>query len=114
MIERPDREAACRWLLSVLVVLLVLGHLCDLEAFADLADHHASPAAGHTDELLSPCEPAPATSAPTLAQAWAALAASGDLPRAPAGLARVPRRFETAAWLVDRPPLFLLHASFLI
>jgi hypothetical protein len=106
-------RAAWRWLLSLLVVLLVLGHLCDLEAFAALADHHASPAADHTDELLSPCEPAPATST-TPAHVWTALAVSGDVPRAASAPAQVSRRAETSVRLGHRPPLFLLHASFLI
>jgi hypothetical protein len=109
-----DRRAVCRGLLSLLVVLLVLGHLCDLEAFADLADHHhPNTAAGHT-ELLSACDPAPAASSPTPAQVWTALAASGDVPGTAAGPARAPRRSETFTRLVDRPPLFLLHASFLL
>jgi hypothetical protein len=107
-------RAAWRWLLSLLVVLLVLGHLCDLEAFADLADHHASPAAGHTDELLSPCDPAPATSSPTPAQVWTVLAASDDVPMVAPGPAPPSRRSQISARLADRPRLFLLHASFLI
>ena len=110
-----DRRAVCRGLLSLLVVLLVLGHLCDLEAFADVADHHhANTAAGDTDELLSACDPAPAASSPTPAQVLAALAVPGDLPRAAAPRAQASRRSETSARLVDRPPLFLLYASFLI
>jgi hypothetical protein len=107
-------RAAWRWFPSLLVVLLVLGHLCDLETLANLPDHHADTAAGHAGELVSTCDPAPATSSPTSARVWTALDVSGSLPRVAAGSARVSRHSESSARLVDRPPLFLLHASFLI
>lgn len=113
MVALVYRGAAWRWLLPLLVVLLVLGHVCDLEAFAELADHHATATGGHTDELLSTCDAAPATpsSAPTLV--WVALDVLASLPTVGAAPVREHRPSETSSRVVHRPPLFLLHASLL-
>ncbi len=97
----------------MLVVLLVLGHVCDLAAFADLDAHH--PVDGHADELLGPCDAVPATSSPGHAQVWAPLERAMALPVA--GVVpdrRVVSFIEEPATLAGRPPLFLLYASLLI
>jgi hypothetical protein len=97
----------------MLVVLLVLGHVCDLAAFAHLDAHHA--ADGHADEQLGPCEAVPVTSSPGHTQVWAPLESAMALPVA--GVVpdrRVVSFSEDPATLADRPPLFLLYASLLI
>ena len=97
----------------MLVLLLVLGHVCDLAAFADLDAHHSVD--GHSDEQWSSCDAAPATSSPGHARVWTALEIAAPFPAADSAPAHRPARFpEDSAALVDRPPLFLLYASLLI
>lgn len=110
-----DRGQAFRWLLPVLVALLALGHVCDLSAFAPLDTHHHHPAEGHDDELVTSCHAVPATSSSGRSQVWA----SPDIAPARSVVEAPPAR--SATWslkdlvtLIERPPLFLLHASFLI
>jgi hypothetical protein len=49
-----------RWLVPMLAFLLVLGHACDLPAFADLVLHDTAaahhPAGDHADENLISCD----------------------------------------------------------
>ena len=106
----------------MLVVLLVLGHACELPAYADLvgsshaADepHHSSDG-HHPGERLDSCDTVGVTSSPGHLEQGAALEVTVALPAdelAPARL--VARSFESPARLIVRPPLFLLHASLLI
>ncbi len=54
MVRYARAAASPRWLLPALVVLLVLGHACDLPAYAALISDHATmlyqPADSHHDE----------------------------------------------------------------
>lgn len=97
----------------MLVALLVLGHVCELGAFAKLDAHH--PVDSHADEQLSSCDAVPATSSPGHAQVCTTPGIALTLPAASsAPTHRAARFFVDPTPLVDRPPLFLLHASLLI
>ena len=110
-----------RWVLPVLVALLVLGHACELPAYAELISHHGDvpnrPApAGHEDgddhELtcdatIVTAAKTPSKSAPVLTAMLPALGPSSVVPPAPALPART-------AKIATGPPLFLLLSSLLI
>lgn len=120
MLRRRRVVPAPRWLLPILALVLVLGHVCELPAYADLvASPHPAHGSGHaSDHAHDPqvsCDPVDA------------LARSGWIPVGPeAGtppvvlsaesLAPLPiaAALEDAKRLRSRPPLFLLHASPLI
>jgi len=108
-----DRLPATRWLLPILVVVLVLSHVCELPAYVELASHHATEA--NADEQLSSCDAVPATSSPGHGPVWAppdmAFALAVVDPTPVCGAAR---SFEDPVRLIERLPLFLLHASLLI
>ena len=113
--------SARRWALPILVLLLVLGHACELPAYADLVgtshaaeeSHHAGDG-HHGDELTLSCDPTSATSVPGQPQVVAPefLVVSPVDDPAPARMAA--RSFEGPLKFAGRPPLFLLHASLLI
>src|SRR5918996_1241656 len=112
------RVPAARWLLSFLVVMLVLGHVCELPAYVELASHHHSPE-GPADEQLSSCDAVTATSNSghyqVHYQVWTGLDMAVALPvidAAPVG--RTLQSVEDPARLPSRLPLFLLHAALLI
>lgn len=112
---------ARRWALPVLVVLLVLGHACELPAYADLIgtshaareSHHAGDG-HHGDEPTLSCEPTSATSIPGQPQVVAPefFVVSPVDDATPARM--VARSFEGPLKFAVRPSLFLLHASLLI
>jgi hypothetical protein len=113
MTPLTDRRPAGRWLLLMLVVLVVLGHVCDLAAFADLDAHH--PVDSHADEQVSSCDAVPATSSSGHTQVWAPPDIVLALPVAdPTPARRAAWSFEDPVRLIERLPLFLLHASLLI
>lgn len=98
----------------MLVVVLVLGHVCDVSALGHSDAHHAGE--GQAGQALSPCDPAPAASSSGQAGSPWTEGAQEALPR-PA--AAEPDReagitIAPAATPVPRPPLFLLHAALLI
>ena len=114
--------SARRWVLPVVVMLLVLGHACELPAYVDLVgsfhaaeESHHSGDGHHTGEQELSCDAVSATSSPGSLQVNAALSVS-LAPRvddpAPARIAV--RSFEGPAKFAVRPPLYLLHASLLI
>jgi hypothetical protein len=108
-----DRLPATRWLLPILVVILVLGHVCELPAYVELASHHA--AEGNADEQLSSCDAVTATPSSGHSLVWTGLDIAVALPiigASPVGRTR--QSFEDPAKLPSRLPLFLLHASLLI
>lgn len=108
-----DRLPATRWLLPMLVVLLVLGHVCELPAYVELASHHS--AEGSADEQLSSCDAVTVTSSSGHSEVWTGLDMAMALPIIDVSpVRRTPRSFEDPAKLPSRLPLFLLHASFLI
>lgn len=108
-----DRSRATRWLLPLLVVILVLGHVCELPAYVELASHHS--AEGNADEQLGSCDAVPATSSPGHAPVWAPPDVALALPVLdPTPARRAAWSFEDPVRLIERLPLFLLHASLLI
>jgi hypothetical protein len=122
MVDFVERWSARRWVLPVLVMLLVLGHACELPAYADVVgsshtageSHHAGDG-HHTGEQALSCDLATATSSPGHFQVTAApeisVVSQVDDP-APARV--VAGSFEGPARFAVRAPLFLLHASLLI
>jgi hypothetical protein len=96
----------------MLVGLLLLGHVCDLSAFAPVDAHHSVDHHGDGHEQISSCDTMPATPSPVHAHVWTVLDLGPAVQMPPARLAARP--VDRPASLADRPPLFLLHASLLI
>lgn len=110
-----------RWLLSALVLLLVLGHVCELPAYAGTLSqpgaeaHHGDHHAGHhANPSQISCEvidavantgPSQAAYVDLTGPASVATLAPNERPSAPAKHSDVLR---------SRPPLFVLHAALLI
>jgi hypothetical protein len=121
MIPSVERWCTRRWTLPILVLLLVLGHACELPAYAELVgsthgageSHHAGDG-HHGDEQSLFCDPAPATPAPNHPNVAAVPEMSVVSQIDDAAPARVVARFFEGAKFAGRPPLFLLHASLLI
>jgi hypothetical protein len=106
----------------ILALLLVLGHVCDLPAYAGVVSishtaeesHHAADG-HHGDEQAVSCDPTTAASSPSQPQVAAAPAFLVVSPVNDSVRARmVARIFEGPPKFSIRPPLFLLHASLLI
>ena len=109
-------------MLPVIVLLLVLGHACELPAYADVVgashtaeeSHHAGDG-HHGEEQTLSCDPTSVTSTTGQPQVAAApeisvLSQVND----PAPARTVGRSFEGPPKFALRPPLFLLYASLLI
>jgi len=108
-----DRLPGTRWLLAILVVILVFGHVCELPAYVELASHHS--AEDNADEQLSSCDAVTATSSSSHSQVWTGLDVAPALQVVDAAPLRgTPQSFEGPERLQSRRPLFLLHASLLI
>ena len=108
-----DRLPATHWVLPLLVVMLVLGHVCELPAYVELVSHHL--AEGNADEQLSSCDAVTATSLSGHSQVWTGLDVAPALQLVNAApTRRMLQSFEDPANLPSRLPLFLLHASLLI
>lgn len=100
-------------MLPVLVVLLILGHVCELRAYVELVSHHAAEGSG--DEQLSSCDAVTVTSSSGHSQVWTGFDMAVALPIIDASpVRRTLQCFEDPAKLPSRLPLFLLHASLLI
>jgi hypothetical protein len=122
MIHRNRLLPIPRWLLPLLVLFLVIGHVCELPAYADLAvsshptgDDHRHAADHHTDTSEISCDAVDVLSSTGSAHARPILDVTEALPVA----SPVPVRFVTSSLddskrLASRPPLFLLYASLLI
>ena len=105
----------------MLVVVLVLGHVCELPAYAGLVISPHSTAGrsadGHGHESEMSCDPVDAVSnttpvqmmGPVLGFAQALPATSPD-----PGWLVTPSSIERSTRLPSRPPLFVLYASLLI
>jgi hypothetical protein len=122
MVSFVARSSARRWVLPLLVLLLVLGHACELPAYADVVgtsqtaeESHPSNDGHHAGEQGLSCDAVSATSIPGHPRVAAALEIS-VMPQVndPAPPRMVARTFEGPPKFAARPPLFLLHASFLI
>ena len=108
-----------RWLVPTLAFLLVLGHACELPAFADLLSHSAEDshhsADHHADENLISCDAIGLPSSPGYLQVGPSLDVAVAFPVArPVPLRLIISSSVDSKRLPSRPPLFLLYASFLI
>jgi hypothetical protein len=113
MLNFLHRVPAARWLLPVLVVILFVGHVCELPAHAGLVSHHADESNGA--EQLSSCDAVTATASSGHSQVWAGLDMAVAVPVIGASpVRRTLQSFEDPAKVPGRLPLFLLHASLLI
>jgi hypothetical protein len=110
---------ASRCLVPILAFLLVLGHACELPAFADLMSHAAEDAHHsadhHADEDLISCDAVGLPSSAGYLQVGPSVEGAVALPVARS----VPVRLlisssDDSNRLPSRPPLFLLYASLLI
>ena len=108
-----------RWLVPTLAFLLVLGHACELPAFADLVlhatedVHHA--ADNHADEDLISCDAVGLPSSAGYLQMGPSLDVAVALPVArPFPVRLIISSPKDSNRLPSRPPLFLLYASLLI
>lgn len=116
-----DRPQSARWLLTLMVVLLVLGHVCELPAYAGLviapysSEGRSGDGHGHEPEMA--CDPVDAVSNTTPVQVMnpvletvQALPATGPF----SGRLVTPSSIERSTRRPSRPPLFVLYASLLI
>ena len=121
MLRRNRTQSTHRWLLTVLVTLLVSGHVCELPAYADLVipahSTEGRSADGHGHEPEMSCDPVEAVSNTTSVRVMGpVLEIARALPVAsavPAWLVTLPS-IESSTRLPSRPPLFVLYASLLI
>ena len=121
MIDIRLRWSSRHWVLPFLVTLLVLGHVCDLAAFVDIAssdatgESHRSNDGHHAGEQALSCEPATAIAGSEHPVVAAPLEISTrPRPHDPAAHRTIGRFFADPAKPPARQPLFLLHASLLI
>ena len=113
------RLTSAPWLVATLVTLLVLGHACELPAFADLATHATESAHQstdhHSDETRIECDAVGVPSSSVCFRMGPGLDSVGMVAAAgPVALRPVAAVPPDSTRLSCRPPLFLLHASLLI
>jgi hypothetical protein len=107
------------WLVPMLAFFLVLGHACELPAFAELLSHatedaHHS-ADHHADENQISCDAVGLPSSTAYLQVSPSLDVAEALPLArPFPVRVIISSSEDSKRLPSRPPLFLLYASLLI
>jgi len=121
MVHRDRSVLAPRWLLPILALLLVLGHACELRAYADIVmSPHLTEGAGHAaddhgHEPQISCDPVDILSSTGFAQVGPDLGAAQVVPLAsPVPVRLLTASLEDAKRLASKPPLFLLYASLLI
>ncbi len=121
MVKRDGSQSRPRWLLTVMVALLVLGHVCELPAYAALvvAPHSTEgrSADGHGHEAEMSCDPVDAVSNTTPVQAMGPVLATVQILPAPCvvpGGLNASSSIERSTRRQSRPPLFVLYASLLI
>jgi hypothetical protein len=121
MLHRNGPQSAPRWLLTIMVVLLVLGHVCELPAFAGLViEAHSTEgrsAHGHGHEAEMSCDPVDAVSNTPLVQMMGPvleIAQADPVTSSVPGWLVTPSSIERSTRLPSRAPLFLLYASLLI
>jgi hypothetical protein len=121
MVHRDRFVPAPRWLLPLLALLLVLGHACELPAYADLViSPHLPEGAGHAadDHAHEPqmsCDPVDVLASSGSLQVGPNLGAAQAVPLAsPVPVRLLTVSLEGSKRLPSRPPLFLLYASLLI
>ena len=121
MIRRDRPQSVPRWLLTTMVALLLLGHVCELPAYAGLvlplhsAEGRSTDGHGHEPEMS--CDPADAVSNTTpvrvmgpVLETVQVLPATSPVP----GWVITPSSIERSTRRPSRPPLFVLYASLLI
>lgn len=121
MLYRNGFRSAPRWLLTAMVAFLVLGHVCELPAFAGLVVSLHSPegrsADGHGHEPEMSCDPVDAVSNTTSVRIMGPVLeiakADSVISSVPSGLV-TPASIQPSVRRPSRPPLFLLYASLLI
>jgi hypothetical protein len=106
-------------LVPMLVLLLVLGHACELPAYAELASHADEDARhsahDHADENLISCDGVAVPSNTGYLQVGPGLDVTQALPVAsPVPVRLVTSSLQDPRRLPSRPSLFLLYASLLI
>lgn len=121
MVHRDRFVPAPRWLLPILALLLVLGHACELPAYADLVmSPHLTEGADHAahDQAHEPqisCDPVDVLASTGSVQVGPALRAAQVVSLGnPLPVRLVTASLEDSKRQASRPPLFLLHASLLI
>jgi len=122
MVHKDCPRAAPRWLLTIMATLLVLGHACELPAYADLVvplNLTDSPSAdGHGHEAEISCDAVDAVSNTTspvqVMGPLLELAQALPIASPVSSWLVTPSSIESSARLPSRPPLFVLHASLLI
>jgi hypothetical protein len=121
MFHRDSAQSAPRWLLTIMVALLVFGHVCELPAYAGLVipphSTEGRSADGHGHEPEMSCDPVDAVSNTTPVQAVGpVLTFAHALPATSPVLGSLVTRssIERSTRLPSRPPLFVLYASLLI
>jgi hypothetical protein len=122
MIHGRHPRTGYRWLLTIMATLLVLGHVCELPAYADLVSpwHSTDDAStdSHEHEAELSCDPVNAVSNTSslvqvrgpLLEITQALPVVSSVPGWLATLSSI----ENSTRLPSRPPLFVLYASLLI
>lgn len=119
--KRDDSQSSPRWLLTMLVALLMLGHVCELPAYAGLviAPHSTEgrSADGHGHEAEMSCDPVDAVSNTTPVQAMGPFLGTFQILPVPClvpGWLNASSSIEPSTRRPSRPPLFVLYASLLI
>src|SRR5262245_42746103 len=107
-----------RWLLPVLTLLVVLGHVCELPAYLDLvvSSHHhegvGHAAHSHGQESLLSCDPVDVLASTVSVEVSPALDAAHVAPlRGHLRSRLVAATVEDSTRLCSRLSLFLLHSS---
>jgi hypothetical protein len=122
MVHRDCSVPAPRWLLPLLALLLVLGHACELPAYADLVmsphlpEGAAHGADDHAHDPQMSCDPVDVLASSGAPQVGPDLGAAQVAPfGSPVPVRLLAVSLEGSKRLPSRPPpLFLLHASLLI
>jgi hypothetical protein len=114
------RVAPTLWLLPLLVLALVLGHVCELPAYVELGSHHHSDGPhhstegnGHEQQGFCDAVTAPSTSS-QVHHVWTGFDVVARPAVDAAPVLRSLGSFGKPAKRVSRLPLFLLHSSLLI
>jgi hypothetical protein len=120
--RHPNRfPSAAGWLLPLLTLLVVLGHVCELPAYLDLvaSPHHTEGAShsahdrGHESEMS--CDPVDVLASTTFVELSPVLSATQVVPlRGVLPVRLAAETLENSTGSPSRPPLFVLHASLLI
>jgi hypothetical protein len=122
MLHKFSCRSVRRWLLTIMAMLLVVGHVCELTAYASLVlpeqAHEDRSTDGHGHESEIACDPVDAVSNSTSpVQAMVpvldtpeVLSVASSVP----GWLVPPSSIDNSTRLPSRPPLFVLYASLLI